>query len=132
MAQESRYRQSPDALKNEIARSREQITREFRGLRYEADIPRRIRRSLRQNTGMWIGAAAVVGALIVFLPVRRREVHVDLAHGGKIKPRNKLLETGFLFGVARIAFTMLKPTITKFVLNKMRKHSGPREGGFKW
>jgi hypothetical protein len=126
MAKESRHRQSPESLKGEIARSRDQVAREFRGLRYELDIPRKIRRSLREQTGLWIGAAVVVGALIVLLPARRKEVHVDLATGKKAKPEKKFLEVGFILGLLRMAAPLLKPMVQKFITQKMR---GPRRPG---
>lgn len=125
MAKESGRLQSPDAIKNRIAQSRDQVAREFRGLRYEMDIPRKIRRSFREHTVWWVGAALAAGALLVVLPARQRVVQVD-AEGKKAKPQRKFLEAGFLFGLARIAITLLKPTITKFVVEKVQGHSFKR------
>jgi hypothetical protein len=131
MAKESRHRQSPDAIKREIAQSRDQLVREFRGLRYELDIPRRIRRSFREQTGLWIGAAVIVGGLIVFLPARKREVHVDLRDGKKRRPDKKILETGVLFGLLKLALPFIKPMIANFITQRMRGE-GKRPAGFKW
>ena len=132
MAKEPRRRESADALKAELARSRDEIAREVRGLRYELDIPRKIRRSLRENTAVWIGAAVAIGALVVLLPVRKQKVDVDLAQNKKGKPGTKFLEAGFLLGALRLAATLLKPAITNFVIRKMRGPSAPRERSFKW
>ena len=83
MAKKPRPNKPADELKLEIARSRDEVARDLRALRYELDIPRRIRRSFREQTAVWIGAAAVVGTLIVLLPLRRKKVYVDLASGDK-------------------------------------------------
>jgi hypothetical protein len=132
MAKEPRRRQPPDALKIDIARSRDEVAREFRGLRYELDIPRKIRRSFREQTGLWIGAAVVVGTLIVLLPLRKRKVYVDLATGKKGKAQNKLLETGFILGALRVAAALLKPTVTSYLAKRMGRPTVGRERSMKW
>jgi hypothetical protein len=120
-------------LRIEIARSRNLVARDLRGLRYELDIPRKIRRSFREQTPLWIGAAVVIGTLIVLLPMRKKEVYVDLASGTKGKARrSKLLETGFLLGALRIAMTLAKPTIANFVLKKVRGYTGEPRPAPKW
>lgn len=119
MAKESGRRNSPDALKAEIAASRQQVSWELRGLRYEVNIPRRIRRSMREHMGLWIGAAVAVGVIVMMLP-RKKEVHVDLAKGLKGRPEKKFLEAGFLLGLLRLAAPLLKPMVKNFITQKMR------------
>jgi hypothetical protein len=119
MAKEPRANKTIDELKMEIARSRERVGRDFRGLRYELDFPGKIRRSLRNHTAAWITAAAVVGTLIVLLPLRKKKVYVDLKNGSQAKSKSKLLEAGFVLGALRIAATLLKPVITSFVTKKI-------------
>jgi hypothetical protein len=119
MAKEPRANKTIDELKMEIARSRERVGRDFRGLRYELDFPGKIRRSLRNHTAAWITAAAVVGTLIVVLPLRKKKVYVDLKNGSQEKSKSKLLEAGFVLGALRIAATLLKPVITSFVTKKI-------------
>jgi hypothetical protein len=119
MAKEPRANKTTDELKMEIARSRERVGRDFRGLRYELDFPGKIRRSLRNHTAAWITAAAVVGTLIVLLPLRKKKVYVDLKNGSQAKSKSKLLEAGFVLGALRIAATLLKPVITSFVTKKI-------------
>jgi hypothetical protein len=122
MAKESGRDQSTDQLKAEIARSRERVARDFRGLRYELDFPRKIRRSFRQQTVAWITAIVVVGTLVVILPLRKKKVYVDAKSGRKTK-RN-LLEAGFALGVLKIAASLLRPAITGFVTKKMLGYPG--------
>jgi hypothetical protein len=93
-------------------------------LRYELDIPQKIRRSFRQNTPVWIGAAVAVGVLVVLLPMRRKKIYVDLASGTKAKPKSKLLEAGFLMGALRLAVTLFRPTIANFVMKKLGSYTG--------
>lgn len=100
------------------------MARDFRGLRYELDIPRKIRRSFREQTVLWIGAAAVVGTLIVLLPLRRKKIYVDLASGAVAKPTKKLLDAGLLLGALRIALPLLKPAIENLVARKMGGFAG--------
>jgi hypothetical protein len=119
MAKEPRANKTTDELKMEIARSRERVGRDFRGLRYELDFPGKVRRSLRNHTAAWIAAAVVVGTLIVVLPLRKKKVYVDLKNGTQPKSKSKLLEAGFVLGALRIAATLLKPVITSFVTKKI-------------
>ncbi|GEM_PF-382672 len=119
MAKESGRRKSPEALKWEIAASRQDVARELRSVRDEVDIPLKIRRSLREHTGLWIGAAIAVGVIVMILP-RKKEVHVDLAKGLKGKPEKKFLEAGFLLGVLRLLAPLLKPMVKNFIAHKMR------------
>jgi len=65
MAKEPGRNNSTDELKVKIARSRDRVARDFRGVRHELDIPRKIRRSFREQTLLWVGAAVVVGTLVV-------------------------------------------------------------------
>ena len=67
MAKEPRANKTTDELKLEIARSRERVGRDFRGLRYELDFPGKIRRSLRNHTAAWITAAVftVLNAVVL-------------------------------------------------------------------
>ena len=132
MAKKPGSNNSPDELKREIARSREMVARDFRGVRYELDIPRKIQRSFRQQTPLWIGAAVAVGTLLILLPARKKKVYVDLASGTKAKPPKKLLEAGFALGLLKIAATLFKPAITSFVMKKMRGYSGEQRSTAKW
>lgn len=102
--------------------SRERLARDVRGLRYEIDIPARIRRSFQQQTVVWVVAAVAVGAAMVVLPHLRKPVYVDVESGGKRKSR--ILETGFLLGAVRIAASLLKPTLIRFIQSRMAAGGG--------
>lgn len=133
MDKESGRNNSNNELEAKIARSRDRLARDLRGVRYELDIPRKIRRSFRQQTVVWIGAAAVVGTLIVLIPLRKKKVYVDLASGATIaRPKkNKLMEAGFLLGAIRIAATLLQPAIEKAIAKRMSAYVSGQQSS-KW
>ena len=116
MAKESGSNESSQPLKAELARSRERVARDLRGLRYEMDVPGKIRRSFQQQTLVWVAAAAVLGTVFVVLPRSRRKISVAT---GSDKSKNKLIETGFVLGALKIAATFLRPVLINFVRQKM-------------
>jgi hypothetical protein len=117
MAKKSGRNDTTDELRAEISGSRERLARDLRGLRYELDFPRKIKKSFRQQTGAWITAAAVVGALLILLPVRKKKIYVDAKTGDKKK--KQILEAGFLLGALKIAAMLLKPTITSYLKSRI-------------
>ena len=117
MAQKSGRNRSTGELRTEIAHSRERVARDLRGLQYELDFPRKLRRSFREQTVSWITAAAAVGALVVLLPVRKKKIYVDKKSGRKSKKR--LVETGFALGALKIAASLLRPVIVDLVKNRL-------------
>ena len=132
MAKEPRANKTADELKLEIARSRERVGRDLRGLRYELDFPGKVRRSLRNHTTAWITGAVVVGTLIVVLPLRKKKVYVDLKNGSKGKSKSQLLEAGFVLGALRIAATLFKPVITNFLTRKFGGRASEAPPTRKW
>src|SRR6266550_1809177 len=117
MAKTSGRNNTTDELKAGIVASRERLARDLRGLRYELDFPRKIKKSFQQQTVAWITAAAVVGALLIFLPARKKKIYVDAKTGDERKKR--MLEAGFALGALKIAATLLKPTITSFLKSRI-------------
>jgi hypothetical protein len=132
MAEASRPNKQTTELKAEIARSRDYVARDLRGVRYEMDIPRKIRRSFRRQTAVWVGTAVVVGTVLVLMSTRKKKVYVDLASGVRAKPQKKLLEAGFALGVLKIAMTLFKPAITNFVMKKMHGYADKERPVAKW
>ena len=121
MDKNSRREQSTGDLRMEIARSRDRLTSDLRDFRRDIDIPRRIKRSFQTQTGAWITAAVVVGALLIVLPARKKLIRVE-AKGprrGK-KTKEGILQAGFALGALRFAATLLKPMVVQFVSRKMR------------
>jgi hypothetical protein len=109
------------AIKSDIALSRDRLGRELNGLRYELDFPRKLKNSFREQPAIWIGAIAVVGLLIAVAPARRKKVYVRSK--GNLKNGKGLLEAGALVGILKFAATLLRPTLIKFVTNKLSGYS---------
>ncbi len=126
MAKEFGSGEPPDLVKLEIERSRQRLARDVRGLRYEIDIPARIRRSFQRQTAVWVVAAVVVGVAAVALPRAGKKIYVDVDPSGKRK--SKILETGFLLGAVRIAATLLKPVLLNFIRSRMAGGRGSSQG----
>ena len=108
--------ESTNELTGEIARSRQRVTSELRGLRYEVDFPAKFRRSFRKQTGSWIGAAAAVGALIALAPMRKKKVYVDAK--SRRKGDKKLMETGLAMAGIKLVGNLARPVIMEFVKNR--------------
>jgi hypothetical protein len=117
MAKKSGRNDTSDELRAELVGSRERLGRDLRGLRYELDFRRKIKRSFQQQTVAWITAIAVFGTLLVLLPARKKKIYIDAKTGDKRK--KQMLEAGFALGALKIAATMLKPTISSFLKAKM-------------
>ena len=122
MAEKSRRKKSTDQLRMEIARSRERVGRDLRGLHYELDFPAKLRRSFREQTILWITAVAAVGVLIALAPMRKKKIYVDVKSGRRSK--EKLLETGFVLGALNIGANLLRPAIVEFVKNRLTGTAG--------
>ena len=95
----------------------------------EVDLPRKIRRSIRQEPVPWIIGAIAVGLLITAVVTRKKKVYVDAK--GAPKSKHALLEAGFVLGALRIAAGLLKPVVMNFVEKKLgSSRSRPEPKGF--
>ena len=125
MAEESGRNKPTEKLSEEIALSRERVTRSVRGVRSELDFPRKIRRSFQTQTVLWIGGAVVIGALFTVLSRGKKKIYVNAKN--VTPPQNRLLAMGFALGALRLASNLLKPIIVNFVEKKVRDYaSGSR------
>ena len=108
-------------LKSQIDRSREDLALRLERVREEADLPRKIRRSVRREPVPWIIGAIAVGLLVTAVVTRKKKIYVD-AKGGT-KSKHVLLEAGFVLGALRIAASLLKPVVANFVEKKLGSYS---------
>jgi hypothetical protein len=113
------------AIKSDIALSRDRMGREISGLRYELDIPRKLKNSFRDQPAIWIGALAVMGLLIAIAPARKKKVYVRAKDDSKENGKG-LLEAGALVGVLKFAATLLRPVLMKFVTSRITGYSRTR------
>ena len=129
MAKKSGNNKSDAELKEQIARSREELALRLDRVREEVDLPRKIRRSIRREPVPWIVGAIAVGLLITAIVARKKKVYVD-AKGGT-KSKHALLEAGFVLGALRIAAGLLKPVVVNLIEKKLgsygsRGRPGPK------
>jgi hypothetical protein len=117
MAEKSGRNRSIDELTAEIAQSRQRVTRDLRGLRYEVDFAAKFRRSFRKQTISWLTTAAAVGALVALAPMRKKKIYVDAKSGRR--SQKKLVETGFALAVLKIAANMIRPVVVEFLKNRL-------------
>ena len=122
MAEKTERNKSTDELSADVARSRERVGRDLRGLHYELDFRAKLRRSFHEHTTCWLTAAAVVGVLIVLLPVRKKKIYVGAESGRKTK--NKLAETGFALGALNIGASLIRPVIVELVKDLLTSPTG--------
>ena len=112
--------ESPDELKREIVRSREQLGREIIRFRDELDLPKKIRRSFQQKPAIWIGVMVFTGAGMVALLSRKRRS--DGSNRTAPAPKSRLLQAGFILGALRIAANLVKPHVEQFLTEKLRRY----------
>jgi hypothetical protein len=112
-------------LRLEVARSREQLTRDVARVRDELDLPRKIRRSFQRQPAGWIVSLVAVGLVATALLTRKKKVYVDSSKSAP-EAKSRLLQAGFILGVLRIAATLVKPHLEAFVSRKMRGQGNRR------
>jgi hypothetical protein len=118
--------ESINELKTEIAGSRERLSRELQGLRYELDFPAKFRRSFRKQTGSWISAAAAVGALIAVAPMRKKKVYVDAR--SRRRGDEKLMQSGLAMAALKLVGNLARPLVMEFVKNRFFYSGEPSRG----
>ena len=118
--------ESINELKTEIAGSRERLSRELQGLRYELDFPAKFRRSFRKQTVSWISVAAAVGALIALAPMRKKKVYVDAR--SRRKGDKKLMQAGLAMAAIKLVGNLARPLVMEFVKNRFFYSGEPSRG----
>src|SRR5207237_9920641 len=92
MAKKSGNNKSDAELKEQIARSRDELALRVNRVREEVDLPRKIRRSVRREPVPWIVGAIAVGLLVTAVVTRKKKVYVAAKGGTKYK--HALLDAG--------------------------------------
>ena len=130
MAQKPGQGKSLHELRQQAAHSRDRLGRDLGGLRYELDFPLKFRKSFQRQTVLWIGAAIALGVVLAVMPPRTKKIKVKArakTRGGREK--EGIVGAGLALGALKLVATMLKPTITRYVAQKMGAYAagaGPR------
>jgi hypothetical protein len=121
MAQKPEQGKSLHELRQEAAHSRDRLGRDLSGLRYELDFSLKFRKSFQRQTVLWIGAAIVVGVIIVAaMPSRTKKIRIKTKTKSRGEQQKEgILGAGLALGALKLVATMLKPTITQYVAKKM-------------
>ena len=128
MAKKSGNKQSETELKAQIARSREDVALRLNRVREEADVPRKIRQSVKREPVPWIVGAIAVGLLVTAVISRKgKKIYVDTKAAKASK--SALLEAGFVLGALRIVAGLLRPVVMNFVEKKFRNYMGRERSG---
>jgi hypothetical protein len=120
MAKKSGRKPTAD-LRQEIERSREELEHRLVRVREEADVPRKIRRSVRRKPVPWIVGAIAFGLLVTAIVTRKKKVYVTPKGTGKAG--SGLLEAGFLLGVTRIVAGLVKPVVLNFLEKQLGSYA---------
>ncbi len=120
MAKKSGSKSTAD-LRQEIARSRDDLEHRLVRVREEADVPRKIRRSVRREPVPWIVGAIAFGLLVTAIVTRKKKVYVTPKGPGKAG--TGLLEAGFLLGVTRIVASLVKPVVVGFLEKQLGSYA---------
>ena len=131
MAEKPGQEKSLHELRQQAAHSRDRLARDLSGLGYELDFPLKFRKSFQRQTAVWVGAAIILGVVLVMLPGRTKKVYVKGKRAGDDGQKQKegILGAGLALGALRLLGTMIKPTITAYVAKKMSGYAagaGPR------
>src|SRR6188768_712264 len=105
MAERPGQGKSLHELRQEASHSRDRLTRDLGGLRYELDFPLKFRKSFQRQTVLWIGAAVVIGVVFAVMPSRTKKVYVKGKTNGKGKGEEQkkgLIGAGLAMGALKL------------------------------
>ena len=125
MAKESGQAKSLHELRQDVAHSRDRLARDLTGLRYELDFPLKFRKSFQRSTAVWVAAAVVLGVLAAMAPCRTKKVKAKAKSRSKSE-KEEILGAGLALGALKLAATLLKPVVVKFVSQKMSGYAAGR------
>lgn len=125
MAKKPGSDETPVELRQKIARSRELMTRDVGGLRYELNFPLKFRKAFQHHTVVWVGAALAIGLCIALLRARTQKVYVGPG-SKKMRSPKSLLESGALLGLLKLGMTLVQPMVVSHFAKKGAKKGGEK------
>jgi hypothetical protein len=94
------------------------LGRDLGGLRYELDIPLKIRKSFQRKTALWIAGAVIIGLMFTARSTRKKKIYVKTKKGKNTE--ESILETGLALGAMKLVGSILKPVIVGYAMQKMK------------
>ena len=123
-----------DELIAELARSRSGMTLHAGQVKYQSDVPRRLKSSFRDHVGVWLTGALVTGGAISLLPAREKKVYVNpLSKTGRAKAKTKIItevenpkKAGFWVTLLGLLMPIIKPIATRLLTKHLSTYlEGP-------
>jgi hypothetical protein len=99
--------------------SRQRLTEEIGVFRQRLDVPARVRGSLRQHPGGWLGGSVVAG-LLASLVFRRKKTTVEWRLDGGREKRRRAGLFGFIGSLLTLASPMLMSLAKAWIGNQVR------------
>jgi hypothetical protein len=104
----------------ELARARSGMALHAGQVRYQADVNRRLKSSLKENVGRWMAGALVTGGVISLLPGRERKVYINpLSKTERAKAAPRKSGGGFWASFFKALIPLFKPLLTAFVTKQL-------------
>ncbi|MEO5721991.1 MAG: hypothetical protein ABIR71_11030 [Chthoniobacterales bacterium] len=124
MAEKRQPKRELHELRQQIAHSRDHVTRDLHGLQYELDFPLKFRKSFQRNAGVWISAAVLTGVAYTARAFPKKKIiyATDSKTGQQKKGEEQkkgLLQAGLAMGGLRLAASLLRPIVVRFVAQKI-------------
>jgi hypothetical protein len=89
------------------------------GVRDGANVPRRVKRGLSQNTFLWLGGALALGLFIALRPRRPKKVYV-MPKNHKGPSTEKVASVGLMAAGLKLALDVARPTLMRIASEKLR------------
>ncbi|MGB8356712.1 MAG: hypothetical protein WCD79_22630 [Chthoniobacteraceae bacterium] len=107
----------------EIERSRARLGQSLDGLRRDADISSQFKSSFSTHKAAWLSGAGIAGWILSRLPARKKKAKVFVDKKEEGTTLKNVAETGMLFGILKLIFTLFRPAIMAFATKKITEIS---------
>jgi hypothetical protein len=113
------------ALSAELRHVRTRLSANGRELADDLNFPAKLKASVKNHRGLWLGAAVLFGLLVTQLPRRARKAPGP-AQGGK-KDLERAGMAAALVGVLKVVFDVTKPLIVAWATKRVKAAVAGRE-----
>ena len=116
----------------ELARARSGISLHAGQVKYQSDVPRRLKSSFRHHVGLWLTGALVTGGAMSLLPAREKKVYINplsksgKAKASKVKDVESPRKSGFWMTLLGLLMPVIKPIVTRLLTKHLSTYlEGP-------
>lgn len=110
-------------LQAKLERARADLSRDFRGLRSDLDVPTKMRHAFVHHTTAWMTGAAIFGWVLSRLPARKKTVSTQ--NGDKTVLKDQL-RAGLVTALLKFGTSLVKPALTAYATRKLSSYVGRR------